>query len=753
MRKSMKSTLAMLAVLSVCGTGTIFAADAPVYALKGITVTATRQAESLQDVPANVQVITEKDIKSRNVQTASDAVAMATGVSASNSVEGTVNLRGYNSKNILVLVDGQQMNTAWNGDVDWNMIPVDNIRKIEVVSGGQSALYGGRAVGGVINIMTKTQKENGVHGNALVSYGSHNTWKQAYSVSGKKDKVTWGTFYESKQTNGWKDYDAYVAKSTVNRLTSTDKKKLDGLEPTADGGYVIGNRGNKSVLSENYGFNLGYAFNDDQKLTYKYTHAIYTWEYKNPETYTGGKWSDVYGSQKSSLYSASSFLGTKAWRVSNTHSLTYNDQKNKVHAHFGLVDYTKDAYTQPDSMSKTNPTAPSEPPFDGSGSISSYPSKSWDFDLNKRWTWGDHTVLIGGSYGRDQFNQEVYNISDWKTMFGTRTNDKELHGGKDETYSFYFQDKWAMSSKWTAYIGGRYDHYKMYDGYGQIYVYNKAGTKELLDWTPYPGASYSKFSPKLALDYKWNDTTNLYASYGKSFNPPILYQVYREGYNNRGEKPHTLANPYLKPEITDNWELGMKKKIGNKTDVHTDVFYAKTKDTIQLIDLHEKDGEYEKKQNQNVGESKTHGFEISVNQHHSDVWTSYVNYTWQVGTLDGDRDYDIPRHLLHLGTTYNKDAWTVNLDGMFISNRYLATSEMNDTKYHYADSYMGGHFKARDAYFLLNLNTNYQFTKNFSMQFSIENLLDREYYDEDISSNKYYIGDGRTFTISARYTF
>lgn len=89
---------------------------------EGITVTATRQAESLKDVPANVQVITEKDIKLRNVQTASDAVAMATGVSASNSVEGTVNLRGYSSKNILVLVDGQQMNTAWNGDVDWNMI-------------------------------------------------------------------------------------------------------------------------------------------------------------------------------------------------------------------------------------------------------------------------------------------------------------------------------------------------------------------------------------------------------------------------------------------------------------------------------------------------------------------------------------------------------------------------------------------------------------------------------------------------------
>lgn len=727
MRKSMKSTLAMLAVLSVCGMGTAWAADAPVYALKGITVTATRQAESLQDVPANVQVITEKDIKSRNVQTASDAVAMATGVSASNSVEGTVNLRGYNSKNILVLVDGQQMNTAWNGDVDWNMIPVDNIRKIEVVSGGQSALYGGRAVGGVINIMTKTQKENGVHGNALVSYGSHNTWKQAYSVSGKKDKVTWGTFYESKQTDGWRDYDVSISKSGSK----------SGFDTDANGDAIIGQRGKKYALSENYGFNLGYAFNDNQKLTYKFTHAIYDWEYKNPISYLTGdnQWKGSIGKKS---YNPASFLGTKGWRTYDMHSLTYNDQKNKVHAHFGMVDYTKDGNITPDSGVKPDNN------FNGPGKLTSYPSKSWDFDLNKRWIWGGHTVLLGGSYGQDQFEEEIYNVSDWKNWNSTVLSKAiERHGGKDKNWALYMQDKWSINSKWTAYIGGRYDYYKKYDGYAQLATNDKEQTPE-----SYNSESYNKFSPKLSLDYKWDDSTNLYVSYGKSFNPPILYQVYRYGISGRGGSQTTyLPNPILTPEMTDNWELGVKKKIGTKTDIHADIFYAKTKDTIQLVPTN---SEQTEKQYQNVGDSKTHGFEISFNQHHSDVWTSYINYTWQTGKIneydstkkgmENKKNYDIPRHLLHLGTTFNKDAWTVNLDGMFISDRTEAGMQ-------------SGHFKARDAYFLLNLNTNYQFTKNFSMQFSIENLLDREYYDEDISTNHYYIGDGRTFTLSARYTF
>ena len=742
--KDMKKTAVLLAAMALLGVGSASAAEAaPMYALKGITVTATRQAESLKDVPANVQVITENDIKLRNVQTVSDAVAMATGVSASNSVEGTVNLRGYSSQNILVLVDGQQMNIAWNGDVDWNMIPVENIRKIEVVSGGQSALYGGRAVGGVINIITKSEKRDGVHGSAVVSYGSHATVKQAYAVHGKKDKLSWGTFYESRQTNGWKSYNVYLSKKKAKYLTTTTGAKLDS---TADGGTIIGNRGNKYALSESYGFNLGYAFNDDQKLTYKYTHSIYDWHYDGGESFTGA-WGqtythpDIHGIPKTDdLYTAANFLGDKGWRTYNMHSLTYNDQRNKVHAHFGYVDYTKDGSITPVNVDPNNN-------FDGSGTKKSYPSKSWDFELNKRWTLGTHTILAGTSYGQDQFSQDVYGeVADWKNWNSTvRSNAVEKHSGKDKIWALYLQDKWEFSSKWTAYLGGRYDHYKKYDGFTQT-----VDTDEdtVTGSTSYGSSSYSKFSPKLSLDYKWDDNTNLYVSHGKSFNPPILYQIYREGTSVLGNTIH--SNPDLAPETIDNWEIGMKKKVGNKTDIHADGFYEKTTDAIQSV----KSGtEGTDKQYQNVGEAKTHGFEISINQHHSDYWTSYANYTWQVGKIEGKRDWDIPRHLIHVGTTFHKDAWTVNLDGMFISNRYLATSDMNDTKKHYADYYQGGHFKARDAYFLLNLNTNYQFNKNFSMQFAIENVLDREYFDEDISTSHYYIGDGRTFTLSARYTF
>lgn len=702
-----KEIAALLAVLALAGTGTVHA-ETPVYTLKGITVTANRQAERLQDVPANVQVVTEKDIQKRNVQNTAQAISMVTGVSASQSVEGTVNLRGYSSKNILVLVDGQPMNTAWNGDVDWNMIPVENIRKIEVVSGGQSALYGGRAVGGVINIMTKTQKQEGLHGSATVSYGSNATVNQNYNLGFKKNKFDFGAFYGSMNTHGWHDYDVSIRNSG----------KANGYDSDAEGNAVIGNRGDKKVLNETFGFNLGYSFNDSQKLTYKYTHSIYDWKYEDPISYIEGanRWKGTIGENNKS-YSPSSFLGTRGWRAYNLHSLTYNDKDNGVHAHFGMTDYYKDGYTS--LSSKVDP----KNDFSGSGTKTSYPSKSWDMDLNKRWNLGDHNLLAGVSYGQDKFNEAISAINNWKSWSSDGTVTQRA-GGKDKYWSLYAQDKWNFAPKWTAYIGGRYDHYRKYDGYD---TKNYTGKVDLSS-----GKSYEKFSPKLSLDYAANKDTNFYLSYGKSFNTPILYQLFR--YSTLGGR-NIYPNKDLEPETTDTWELGMKQKIGGKTDITADVFYAETKDYIHLNDSNKAHEFYE-----NAGDAKTHGFEISLTQHHSDAWSSYVNYTWQTGKIEGEKNYDIPRHLLHLGTTYSKNPWTVNLDGMFISDRTEAGEE-------------SGHFKARDAYFLMNLSTNYQFNKNFGLQFAVNNLFDREYYDEDISNNHYYIGDGRTYTLTARYSF
>lgn len=92
-----------------------------------------------------------------------------------------------------------------------------------------------------------------------LGYGSHNTVKQSYMVNGKNDRFTWGVFYENKMTDGWRSYlSSYAMKSStgMNNFTGVDTSSLD---TTADGKeYIIGDRGMKEVMSESYGFNLGY---------------------------------------------------------------------------------------------------------------------------------------------------------------------------------------------------------------------------------------------------------------------------------------------------------------------------------------------------------------------------------------------------------------------------------------------------------------------------------------------------------------
>lgn len=480
-------------------------------------------------------------------------------------------------------------------------------------------------------------------------------------------------------------------------------------------------------MSENYGFNIGYDFNEDQRLTYKFTRANYDWEYKDPESYIRKGDTVIWPGKDIDDSKYASFYGTRGWRAYNMHSLTYNDQKNKIHAHIGMTDYFKDGYTQPGYTKGTL-----DGNLNGSGDKYSYPSKSIDFDLNKRWAFGNHNLLAGTSYGRDKFDETIYSIKDWKSWSSSGSVTQKA-GGKDKYWSLYAQDKWNFAPKWTAYIGGRYDHYEDYDGYDTLLSGdNDKGSH-----------SYHKFSPKLSLDYAVNPDTNVYLSYGKSFNTPILYQLFR--YSTR--MGLIYPNSGLTPETTDTWELGLKKKIANKTDIHADVFYAKTEDYIRLMSY--EGGQGKGKRYENNGDEKTHGFEVSLTQRHSNIWTSYINYTWQTAKNNGYKDYNVPRHLLHLGTTYNKAPWTINLDGMFISNRYLDITPGDTKKY----DYHSGHFRSRDAYFLMNLSTNYQFNKNFGIQFAVNNLFDREYYDEDISNNHYYIGDGRTYTLTARYSF
>lgn len=123
-----------------------------------IVVTASKRAQSLQDVSVSVSTMDAAGIERRNVVTLDDALRHVPGV---NLTQDQVNVRGSSGysrgagSRVLLLVDGIPFTTGDTGEINFEVIPMGEVERIEVVKGAASALYGSSALGGVINIITR----------------------------------------------------------------------------------------------------------------------------------------------------------------------------------------------------------------------------------------------------------------------------------------------------------------------------------------------------------------------------------------------------------------------------------------------------------------------------------------------------------------------------------------------------------------------------------------------------------------------
>ncbi len=132
--------------------------------LSEVVVTATRVDTGVLESPSAITVITPDQIAASGAQDVSGLINGTAGVVIhDNGPDGglkTVTLRGSGSEQVLVLVDGIRQNASTLGTLDLSTIPLASIDHIEIVRGAESALYGSSAIGGVINIITKTATKN-----------------------------------------------------------------------------------------------------------------------------------------------------------------------------------------------------------------------------------------------------------------------------------------------------------------------------------------------------------------------------------------------------------------------------------------------------------------------------------------------------------------------------------------------------------------------------------------------------------------
>jgi len=189
-----------------------------------VVVTANRIEVPLDRVSSSVTLITADAIERQQVNDVSEILRNVSGVdivrTGSPGKITSLFMRGSNSNHTLVILDGVQLNDPLGAGFDYANLSTDNIKKIEVVRGTQSTLYGSEAIGGIISITTKNGS-NDFKLSATAEAGSFGTFKESGNISGITNSLNYALSFSQYDTDGLFDNDDY-SRSTFSANISTD---------------------------------------------------------------------------------------------------------------------------------------------------------------------------------------------------------------------------------------------------------------------------------------------------------------------------------------------------------------------------------------------------------------------------------------------------------------------------------------------------------------------------------------------------
>ena len=351
---------------------------------------------------------------------------------------------------------------------------------------------------------------------------------------------------------------------------------------------------------------------------------------------------------------------------------------------------------------------------------------------------GKHTVVAGLNWKQESFDQTRRDLTNWRdhsSHDSTTYPDGvyEVNKGTTRNIALFLQDTYRPNDDWAVYTGLRVDQFKKFDG--QHITYNEA--KKQYDTVHHGEGKYTEWSPKVGVEHYVTDSLNIYASYGHSFNPPPLSQVYR--YSGT-----VKANPDLNPEKSDTFEVGLKKSWDTKTTLGITGFYVNTKDKVKFVTYY-KNKKVDYKMYSNVDSETRRGVELELRHQLSPKWSVFSNYTWQTGRVNHnaipqtnakayeETNFDIPKHIIHAGVEYTTSKWNALFDTQYISRRQSVDE-------------VTGQYGSRDSYVISNLSVNYKLSKETTIQFGVQNVFDRIFFDDEATA-------GRTYSASMKFKF
>jgi len=228
--------------------------------LPDVVISANRQVQARNDSSAANTVFTRDDIDRLQPTSLADLLSRVPGVQVAptggrGSLPG-IYLRGTKSAQSLVLVDGQRIANATSGDSGLQYLNVDQIERVEVLRGSRSVIYGSDAIGGVIQLFTRRNAEQGLQPRLKLGVGSRQTWERSLGLSGGDARTRFNLGASLDDTAGINsthrsfpsdgDHDAYRNQSISLNLSHSFSDELEA------GFNLLDNRG-KSEYDNSFG--------------------------------------------------------------------------------------------------------------------------------------------------------------------------------------------------------------------------------------------------------------------------------------------------------------------------------------------------------------------------------------------------------------------------------------------------------------------------------------------------------------------
>ncbi len=328
--------------------------------------------------------------------------------------------------------------------------------------------------------------------------------------------------------------------------------------------------------------------------------------------------------------------------------------------------------------------------------------------------WQVMDITFGGSYKYINFD---YNADDVDSE-----RDAGALGQQQHISPFLFSDFKLLDNKLVFNLGFRYDYIQT--SAAKVWDTQGSAGKPAYD-SAYNATEAGSFSPKFGIAWHPDTKTTIRATAGKGFRMPSLFELYKVHVRGGGTY-YRQANPDLKPENVQSWDIGAERKLLDNLAAKVTFYQSFATDYIgdRLLDSAKfskgQKTRYEYKLD-NISEVKIHGLELETRWSPLKHTSLNANYTYNVSeiiedlenkSLEGNYLPNNPRHSGHLIANYlNPDIINISL-GVNVFAKIFYDNENTLEK---------------DSYYTIDLSLSRKFINMVTVYMNAENILDNQY--------------------------